>query len=236
MWGTIAGIAGQALGGLLNSAGGVASAGLQYKQQLGLQEAQQNWLEEMSNTAHQREINDLRQAGLNPLLTVMGGSGANTPSAGMGQIGQADLQSGISTAMQIRQQKNADAQTKAQIENMNAQTDTEATKQKLNIAEEQLKISENLLKREDLNSYQKRIAAELKESASRTVLNLGTATANQKNAESNRINANVATAREARENRLTAGEQANSLQELEEVKKHPIIKSIRRNLKGYKFK
>lgn len=38
------------------------------------------WQTYMSNTAHQREIADLQRAGINPLATAMGGSGASTPS------------------------------------------------------------------------------------------------------------------------------------------------------------
>lgn len=45
-------------------------------------EAQKNrdWQQMMSNTAHQREIRDLQAAGLNPILSAMGGNGAAVTS------------------------------------------------------------------------------------------------------------------------------------------------------------
>lgn len=50
--------------------------------QFNAQQAQANrdWQQMMSNTAHQREVRDLLNAGLNPVLSASGGNGASTTS------------------------------------------------------------------------------------------------------------------------------------------------------------
>lgn len=76
VWGAIA--AGAIAGGATLLGGYFAnkSSKKRAQEQMGFQR-------DMSDTAHQREVADLRAAGLNPILTATGGRGASTPQGAM---------------------------------------------------------------------------------------------------------------------------------------------------------
>ncbi len=93
----IVGAAGAIGGALISKSGGKeANTATAYQAMLN-----REFQERMSNTAHQREIKDLRKAGLNPILSATGGRGASTPSGSMA-IQRDVLTPAVNTAMTAR--------------------------------------------------------------------------------------------------------------------------------------
>lgn len=76
-----------------------------------------SWQKMMSDTAHQREVADLKAAGLNPVLSGTGGAGASTPGGSTAETFEAKsggiVQGGKIDFLGKAQQKLLDAQTGA---------------------------------------------------------------------------------------------------------------------------
>ena len=86
-----------------------------------------SWQEYMSNTAHQREIKDLKAAGLNPVLSAMGGNGAAVTSgataSGVTSAGaKGDVDTSVNAALVQVLGSILSAQTQLQTANVNART------------------------------------------------------------------------------------------------------------------
>lgn len=107
-----------ALGGLLSNRSSARASRRAMEFEAQQAQKQMDFQERMSSTAHQREVADLRAAGLNPILSATGGAGSSTPSGASGSASMPDIENvlgeAVNSGMAARQMKYA-------IENMRAQ-------------------------------------------------------------------------------------------------------------------
>lgn len=87
------------IGGGLAAGEGLISSAFNYFQA----NKQMDFQERMSNTAHQREVNDLRRAGLNPILSARHG-GASSPPGSAANAARAGIAEAANSARATAQQ------------------------------------------------------------------------------------------------------------------------------------
>lgn len=90
------------------------------KQMQAASKDQMAFQERMASTQHQREVADLKAAGLNPMLSGTGGAGAAAPSGSSYDV--PDYGERLSSALQLKLQKTQIDNINAQTANTNAQT------------------------------------------------------------------------------------------------------------------
>lgn len=98
------------------AAGGLLEAGISSAYNAFQAGKSRDWQERMSNTAHQREVADLRKAGLNPILSARHGGASSPPGATAAAAPSSAIQSGLQ-AVGLRQ--NLELQ-RAQIRDINS--------------------------------------------------------------------------------------------------------------------
>lgn len=142
-------------------------------------------------TAYQDTMYSMKEAGLNPMLAMNNGASQMTnitpDTSGLNAIAGLGngISKGIGTALQARQQKNDNKLTQANVDYLNAQTETQETVRQLNLAQASNQFAQKILNDKQSNWYDKRMANQIETNSINAIAALGQSKAAQKNANVN---------------------------------------------------
>lgn len=137
MWPAIIGAAASIGGGLLSARAGRSSSARQMSFAEEQARLNREFQEQMSRTAHQRQVKDMRAAGLNPILSATGGHGASTPAGSLAHMPESDAAATQHSASSISNYVNAatslaqaaQSRASARLIDQQAKTEKERTRQ-----------------------------------------------------------------------------------------------------------
>lgn len=144
----------------MNEANNSANAQLAYENRM--------WQQQMSNTAHQREVSDLKAAGLNPILSATGGGGASTPSGSVATMQASHVEDvlgkGVSTALQAANLKKDTEMAESQKALNASSVQTQQSQQDLNTSSA-MKTRQDAIKTAQSNNINEPAVALMRDAA-----------------------------------------------------------------------
>lgn len=165
------------IGGIMglfgNKNNSAKAAAQQYQYNLALQQQQQQWNEYMYKNRYQMQREDMEKAGINPLF---GMGQAPSVTSGLNSTSLPDYvgeqNNKFQQALSLLDFTSNLSAKAAQTKLIQNQADTEKISANLKTLETQTQALENLRRKKDLTYQDKKAIAELKESMSRTMLNI----------------------------------------------------------------